>query len=324
MNNETPASLDRTLDALRAVGEHTRLRILLLCAHGELTVGDLTEILDQSQPRVSRHLKLMHEAGVLERHQEGQSVWFRAVTAGPLAALVREMVDQVADDDPQHAADLDRLRTVTHTWEVRARSYFRKHFADWDRVRRQWIDADAVDAAVRNRFETLGARNLLDIGTGTGHVLRLLGRHVDEAVGLDNSRDMLLAARAAIHNAGLPHCQLRQGEMKSLPFADASFDAVSIHLALHYADAPLDALRECARVTMPGGWILLVDFDRHDRSALTDQQGFRWPGFSDRAIRDWLGAAGYVDIETQSIQQPSNQDAPVILFWLARKKGSIQ
>ena len=313
MSYENTSSLDQTLEALRAVGEHTRLRILLLCAHGELTVGDLTQILDQSQPRVSRHLKLMHEAGVLERHQEGSQVWFRAVTSGVLASLVRGMVDQISVDDPDHAQDLDKLRQVTKSWEVRARSYFRKHYADWDQLRSDLIDEDAIDAAIKQRFSELGAKTLLDIGTGTGLVLRLLGSQLENAVGMDNSRDMLLAARAAIHKEKLPHCQLRHGEMRYLPFEDDSFDAVSLHLSLHYAEDPKEVLQECARVTGTGGWILLVDFASHDQRQLMSQHGHRWPGFNDNQIQEWLTGVGYSNFESQTFTSGS----PNVVFWLA-------
>ena len=315
MRSRDDHSLPTTLEALRAIAEHTRLRILLLCAHGELTVGDLSEILEQSQPRVSRHLKLMHEAGVLERHQEGQSVWFRAVTAGPLASLVRETVDQVAHEDEQHRHDLARLRLVTDTWEVQAQSYFRKHYARWDDVRRDLIDEAAVDAALRERFAETDAETLLDVGTGTGHVLRLLGPKINEGVGIDVSRDMLLAARAAIHNEGLPHCQVRQGDMRKLPFDDESFDALSLHLVLHYADNPQGVISECGRVTAPGGWIFLVDFAPHDRRELTRQHGHRWPGFADDSVRQWLALAGYAGIQTSTI----THGAPDVLFWIAQK-----
>jgi len=318
MNTNEHATLDATLEALRAIAEHTRLRILLLCAHGELTVSDLTEILDQSQPRLSRHLKLMHEAGVLERHQEGQNAWFRAVTDGPLADLVRTAVDKVAPEDPIHASDLGRLQDVTHTWEVRAQSYFRKHYADWDRLRRRLIDVDKVDAFLTDRFGALGARSLLDIGTGTGHVLRLLGRQIENGVGIDTSRDMLLAARAAIHNEKLPHCQVRQADMtRRLPFEGGAFDAVSIHLVLHYAEDPAAVLAECGRVTSPGGHIVIADFSRHDRRELTRTHGHRWPGFEDREVLDWLDAAGFEAVEADSIGSAAT-DAPELRFWLAR------
>lgn len=305
---------EQTLEALRAIGEHTRLRILLLCAHGELTVGDLTKILDQSQPRVSRHLKLMHEAGVLERHQEGQSVWFRATTEGPISHIIGETVDQIAAGDPVHAADLERLRHVTLTWQVQSQSYFRKHYAAWDRLRRDLIDEERVDAELKARFEETAAESLLDIGTGTGHVLRLLGNKVENAIGIDTSRDMLLAARAGLHNAGLPHCHVRQADMRHLPFDDASFDALSMHLVLHYADDPASIIKECGRVTNPGGCLILVDFAPHDRRDLIHEHGHRWPGFDDQSVREWLSDAGYSDITTSTI----SGGTPDVLLWFAR------
>ncbi len=323
MKNIERSSFDQTLEALRAVGEQTRLRIVLLCSHGELTVGDLTVILEQSQPRVSRHLKLLHEAGVLERYQEGQSVWFRSVSEGPLAIFVRGLTDQVEDGDPVYAKDLKRLRQVTNTWEVRSRQFFRKNFATWDQERAQLIDVEKIDGILGERFSALGAEALLDIGTGTGHILRHLGRKVPRAVGLDTSRDMLLAARAAIHKAGLSHCQLRMGDMANLPFEDDSFDAVSMHLSLHFAADPMVALEECARVTIPGGALLLVDFAEHDEHKIVSTQGHRWPGFREETVCNWLKSAGYTDVQTLSLSGSRAENRPTVLFWFAIQKGRV-
>lgn len=317
MNNGSTFSV--TLEALRAIAEHTRLRVLLLCAHGELTVGDLTQILDQSQPRVSRHLKLMHEAGVLERHQEGQSVWFRAVTDGPLAQIVREAVDQINPADPVHAADLARLETVTLTWQVQSQSYFRKNFADWDKLRRTLINEDDVDRALKQQFMASDAETLLDIGTGTGHVLRLLGRDIENGVGIDTSRDMLLAARAAMHHERLPHCQVRQADMRKLPFGDHSFDALSLHLVLHFAENPGDVIKECGRVASPGGAIFIVDFAEHTRRELTRLHGHRWPGFGEQSMRTWLNDAGFEDIRATTV---STGDPDVILWTATNRQSS--
>ncbi len=312
--NQSNTSLAITLEILRAIAEHTRLRILLLCSHGELSVGDLVDILEQSQPRVSRHLRLMHEAGVLERHQEGQSVWFRAVRNGPVSGFIREAVDQIDPSDPVHSADLTRLARITKTWEVQARSYFRKYSDQWDQLRRDLIDADTIDTMLREKLEHINPGNLLDIGTGTGHVLRVLSNLIDEGVGIDTSREMLLAARAAIHNEKLPHCQVRQADMRELPFESGSFDSVSVHLALHYADDPQDVIKECGRVLRPGGHLMLVDFLPHDRHDLMQFQGHRWLGFADEDVRGWLSENAYVDIETSIV---SGGDPPVA-FWFAR------
>jgi ubiquinone/menaquinone biosynthesis C-methylase UbiE/DNA-binding transcriptional ArsR family regulator len=287
--------MDELLQGLRAAAERTRLRIVGLCAHAELTVSDLSEILGQSQPRVSRHLKLLVEAGLLERHQEGSWAYYRLADGASAAGdLARLLVDLMPEDDPVLGLDLERLDAVKQAWAVKAAAYFHRHATDWDRIRALHIDQARVDAALKRLFARAPARDLLDIGTGTGHVLQLLGDEVEAAIGIDRSRDMLLVARANIHRAGLRHCQVRQADMMHLPFAGATADAVTFHMVLHYAEDPAGAIVEAARVLRPGGRLIIVDFAPHRREELREQHAHRWLGFADSRIETFLTDAGLV------------------------------
>lgn len=295
--------MDSLLQGLRAAAERTRLRILGLCAHGELTVSDLAEILGQSQPRVSRHLKLLVEAGLLERHQEGSWAYYRlAPTSAAAGDLARTLVDLMPAEDGVFGLDLERLEAVKQAWAVKAAAYFRRNAGDWDRIRALHVDQARVDAALGRLFDRAPAHDLLDIGTGTGHVLQVLGERVEAAVGIDRSRDMLIVARANIHRAGLRHCQVRQADMMQLPFGRASFDAVTFHMVLHYADDPAAAIAEGTRVLRPGGRLIVVDFAPHERIELRDQHAHRWLGFADGKIESFLLQAGLVPGEPERLE----------------------
>ena len=295
------------LRALRAIAEPTRLRLLLLCAHAELTVGEMAQILEQSQPRVSRHLRLMVEAWVLRRHQEG--VWARyriadafsepgtslGVSSDDSAARSRRLAAACLDLIPESeaAADLGRLETVRRERERQAAAYFAHNAAQWNQLRARYVDEAEVNAAVREAFAGHRTRRLLDVGTGTGGVLRALADRVETAVGVDLSLPMLAIARAALDRAHLEHCQARQADLLHLPWGAGAFDAACIHMVLHYVADPLAALRETARVLEPGGLLVVVDFAAHAVPALRLEHAHRWPGFAAATMADWLTAAGF-------------------------------
>ena len=286
--------MDELLHGLRAAGEPTRLRLLALCAHGELTVSEITQILGQSQPRVSRHLKLLVEAGLLERFREGTWAFYRLAERGSCADLARTLIDLVPGDDSLVALDLERLESVKQARAERAADYFKRIAPEWDRIRSLHVDEGEVEAALLRLLPAGKVRDLLDVGTGTGRILRLFGPHVERAVGIDMSRDMLAFARANLEAAGTANCQVRHGDMHQLPVPSASFDAVSVHLVMHYAEAPAEAVMEAARVLRPGGRIVIVDFAPHQEEHLRDEHAHRWLGFSDETVAAWFRAAGLV------------------------------
>jgi ArsR family transcriptional regulator len=298
--------MDRLLQAMRALAEPTRLRIVHLCAHSELTVSDLVHLLGQSQPRLSRHLKLLVEAGVLERHQEGAWARYRLADGphgpGEPAAYVHAALDLIPSEDPALARDLDRLESLREKRDREAAAYFARNAAQWDRIRALHVDEAALEARIEAITADWPLGRVLDVGTGTGKLLELIAPRAEAAVGIDRSPDMLRLARAAIERDGLGHCQVRQADMAQLPYPDAAFDTAIFHMVLHYAADPDAALREAARALRPGGRVLIVDFAAHTLAELRAEHAHRWPGFSDARMRGWLEAAGFTEIALERLE----------------------
>jgi len=284
--------LDRILTILRAAAEPTRLRLLALLAEAELTVSELTQVLGQSQPRVSRHLKLMGEAGLLERHQEGSWAFFRLTTDGGTAGLARELVAALPAEDVTLSRDRVRLGEIRRVRAESAAAYFRASAPEWHRLRSLHIDEGEVETALVRALEPDGRGSLLDIGTGTGRILELFGPGIERGLGVDASREMLALARANLDKASLKHCSVRHADMYALPIADQSFDRVVIHQVLHYAERPDQAIAEAARVLAPGGRLAVIDFAPHELEDLRRDHAHRRLGFSDSEIQSWLKAAG--------------------------------
>jgi ubiquinone/menaquinone biosynthesis C-methylase UbiE len=284
--------MEHLLAALRAVAEPTRLRLVVLCARGELTVSELTQILGQSQPRVSRHLKLLCEAGLLDRFREGSWVFYRLSQSSPASALGRQLVATCDESDPTIALDLQRLNAIKRQRAEIAGAYFRENAAQWHRIRSLYIDEREVEAALAEIITAADPLDLLDIGTGTGRMLEILAPQVRHALGIDQSREMLSIARVNLERAGLENASVRLGDMYQLALPDASFDAVVVHQVLHYADRPATAITEAARMLRPNGVLVLVDFAPHVLEFLRDEHAHRRLGFSDAEVAEWCRAAG--------------------------------
>jgi ubiquinone/menaquinone biosynthesis C-methylase UbiE len=284
--------MDHLLAALRAIAEPTRLRLVALCARGELTVSELTQILGQSQPRVSRHLKLLCEAGLLDRFREGSWVFYRMSQTGPVSGLARQLVATCDDSDPTMALDLQRLSAIKRQRADLASAYFRENAARWHRIRSLYVDEIEVEEALSEIVGAADPRDLLDIGTGTGRILEILAPRVERALGIDQSREMLSIARVNLERAGLENASVRLGDMYQLALPDDSFDAVVIHQVLHYADRPAAAIAEAARVLRPTGILVLVDFAPHSLEFLRDEHAHRRLGFSDAEVAEWCRATG--------------------------------
>src|SRR5437870_1936149 len=286
------ASMNELLAALRAAAEPTRLRLLVLCARGELTVSELAQILGQSQPRVSRHLKLLCDAGLLDRFREGSWVFYRLSSNNPASALMRDFVSACGEADETIALDLQRLAATKRQRAEIAAAYFRENAAQWDHIRSLYIDEREVEAALSEIVAAARPNDLLDIGTGTGRMLEILGPQVDHALGIDQSREMLSVARVNLEHAGVANGNVRLGDMYQLPLPDASFDAIVVHQVLHYADRPAEAIAEAARVLRPDGVLIVVDFAPHALEFLREEHAHRRLGFAETEIADWCRAAG--------------------------------
>lgn len=284
--------MDELLQGLKAAAEPSRLRLLSLCAQGEFTVSELVAILGQSQPRVSRHLKLLCDAGLLERFREGAWVFYALSRKRAVADLARRIVALLPENDAIVAGDRERLAAVRAARAERATAYFRDNAARWDEIRRLHVPEREIEQALLELFGSGRLPELLDIGTGTGRILEVLGSRVGHGLGIDISREMLNIARARLGERGLTNCEVRFGDMYRLPLPPASVNAVTVHQVLHFADDPQAAISEAARVLAPGGRLVVVDFAPHELEELRRDQAHRRLGFSDREVFGWFKAAG--------------------------------
>lgn len=280
------------LAALEAVGEATRLRILALLSESELTVTELMTILGQSQPRVSRHLKLLVEAGLVDRHREGAWAFFRLADSAIALAVRDGVVARLDDADANLAGDRRRLEAVRAERREQASSYFAQHASEWSRIRALHVPEARVEAAVLALLGDKRFDSVLDLGTGTGRMLEMLAPRTVRAVGLDVSPAMLGIARVNLDAAGLRQVQLRQGDAYALPSDLSGFDLVILHQVLHFLDDPARAVREAARALRPGGRLLVVDFAPHGEESLRSQHAHRRLGFSEGEVNAYLSEAG--------------------------------
>lgn len=293
--------MEPLLAILRAAAEPTRLRLLVVCATGEFTVSELTQILGQSQPRISRHLKLMCEAGILSRSREGTWAFYRLSENQPTAELARTFLSALALDDPFLSGDRGRLAAVRDARHAIAAAYFRDNAVRWDQIRALHVPEARVEEAIVRLLPLSGNERLLDIGTGTGRMLELLGPQVDSALGIDESREMLAVARMRLEQAGLSQCQVRLADMYQLNLAPESFDLVLIHQVLHFSESPAEVLTQAARVLRPGGRLLVVDFAPHDLEALRSEHAHRRLGFAEAEITGWCRQAGLICAPTEHL-----------------------
>ena len=296
------------LDVLRAIGEETRLRIVALLQYGELTVTDLTDILGQSQPRISRHLKLLADAGVVDKHREGTWAFFDLAPNGPISKLVTDALALADELDPVLAADLDRLTIVRSRRTASAQEYFAGIAPRWDEERSLHASDATVEQAIVDAIGATTYRSVLDVGTGTGRMLRLLGRDATRVVGLDSSHSMLAVARANLERAEVRGIDLRQGDVYSPPFEPNSFDLIVIHQVLHFLDDPARAVREMARLLTPGGRLLIVDFAPHSLEFLRTEHAHVRLGFRTDTVEAWLDHSGLDVPTTRTIAPPADGD----------------
>ena len=324
MNGSGKLGFDALNTALKAAGEETRLRVLALLAEAELTVSDLTDILRQSQPRISRHLKLLVEAGLVERFREGTWAFFRLAEHGGGADVARALIERLNPGDQTIARDRERLSSVRQARAAAAQAYFRAHAAEWDRIRKLHVADEAVEDAIRAALSDKPFRSLLDLGTGTGRMLEMFGPDIERGLGLDLSLDMLLLARDRLERAGLRNCSVRQGDIYDLPLADDSFDVVILHQVLHFLDDGARAIREAARVLRPGGRLLVVDFAPHEQEFLREQFAHRRLGFAPDTVMQWITASGLDPVMHKSLTpEPGSEGKIAVSLWLARDTRAL-
>jgi len=301
---------------LRAAAEPTRLRLLALLRHGELTVSELVAILGQSQPRISRHLKLLTDAGILERIQEGSWVFYRLSRTGTAHQLVTNLFLTIPDEDATLTRDQNALNGIKQARADQAASYFRANAGRWNELRSLHIDEAVVEKNIIKAFTNPPPARLLDIGTGTGRILELMAPHIESGVGVDLSREMLGVAKSRLEAGGFDHTQVRMGDLFNLNFESASFDGATLHQVLHFLDDPGRAITEAARTLTADGRLLIIDFAPHDIESLRHDHSHRRLGFSDNDIREWCENAGLKVTQAKQL----GGTPLTVMIWSAQKR----
>lgn len=328
----TKLPLDDLVSGLKAAGETTRLRILALLLASELTVKDLTFVLGQSQPRVSRHLKLMTEAGLIDRFPEGAWVYYRIADDKGLGRVAHQLAILVDDHDPVRQRDLDRLSALKSELAERADSYFAANAERWDQIRSLQVSEDAVEDTILKMTSSLPQIDLLvDLGTGTGRMLELLSNRYERGIGVDMSAEMLSVARAKLNALNLTKAQVRRADVTQLELPASTADLITVHQVLHFLPNPAEAIQEAKRLLKPSGRLLIVDFAPHDIEHLRTDHAHQRLGFSTEQVTEWLGAAGLQLMETRDLaaQPPAHTDTQyhvenqlTVMLWLAEKPAT--
>lgn len=315
--------MDQLVDQLKALAEPTRLRIVVALESCELSVSEICTVLDQAQPRVSRHLRLLAESGIVHRHAEGANAYFglrRPTYAGTAASVLTPLVDR---SSPVLVRDQHRLEQVRARRAERAAEYFADVAARWDELRELHAPTAEVESAMLSAVEPDRIDTLLDIGTGTGRILELFADRITHGVGIDVSRQMLSVARARLDDDQLAHCSVRHQDVYNLDIDDGTQQAVVLHHVLHYLSDPSSALAVAERVLRPGGTLVVVDFAEHRLEALREQAHSHL-GFADADVTRWCGALG---LETSTPRHffPASgpgDDVLTVTMWRATKPAS--
>jgi len=310
---------DRMLNALKAVGEETRLRILALFQTGELTVTELVTILRQSQPRVSRHLRLLCEAGLLERYREGTWIFYRLAEGGPAGELARAIMKYIPFSEQLLQHDGERLEEIKQERQGKATRYFSENAANWDRIRSLYVSENDVEKILMDVTADMKIDDFLDVGTGTGRILEVFADRIGRGTGIDLSREMLAIARVNLEKKNLHHCQVRQGDMYDLALTNGSMDLILIHQVLHFADDPGTALRETSRLLRKDGRVIVVSFAPHKLEFLRDDQAHRRLGFKDEEVIGWFRNVG---LKSDPVIHLKGKELDLSI-WVARKNGYI-
>jgi ArsR family transcriptional regulator len=308
----------RVVGALKAAGEQTRLRALALLTEGELAVGELAQALDQSQPRVSRHLKLMTEAGLVERAPEGAWVFYRLPrlhsTERHFAEAALAMLDP---GDPMLVRDAERLHAIRAARDEAAAAYFERNAADWERVRALHLPEADIDSAILAAAGAGPFDLMVDVGVGQGRMIQLFADRVRRAEGFDTSRQMLAIARASLDDLKAK-AAVRFGDAYAPPIERGAADLVTIHQVLHFLSDPGRAIAEAARMLKPGGRLVIVDFAPHDLEFLREKHAHRRLGFDDAEIVEWCDGAD-VRSATATSLAPKKRDSLTVKVWAGSK-----
>ncbi|WP_417592400.1 ArsR/SmtB family transcription factor [Parasphingorhabdus sp.] len=314
--------MDHILNIFRALADPTRLRIVLLLQKMELAVGELAQILNQSQPRISRHIKILDEAGLAERRKEGSWVFLKPGPAAELAIWGRIFrSDKVAKSD-QALEDQAQLSLVRKARAEMAEQYFSAHAEEWDAIRSLHLPEADVERAMLALLRDAQLGKMLDIGTGTGRMVELFGPSAQSVIALDKSPEMLRLARAKLLESEtdrgsdlVQKTELKQGDFNQLPVDSGAVNTVILHQVLHYAQHPEAVLVEVSRVLKSNGIVLIADFAAHDREDLRTEHAHARLGFSDDSMKRWLTASKLELVQTRTL----DGGELTVKIWVARK-----
>ena len=312
-------NMDEILTGLNAAADPTRLRLLLLLAQAELTVTELTHILGQSQPRVSRHLKIMVDAGLLDRFRDGAYVFFRLALDGWNTQLAHDLVRLLPSNDDDIQRDQSRLKDIQADRTQWAADYFAQNAPQWNELRSLYLDESQVEARLLKLLPN-NINRVLDIGTGTGRMLQLLAPRAKQLIGVDRSPSMLDIARTTLNDANITHASLHRADMYQLPWSGPIFDVVLFHQVLHFAEEPGQAITQAKRVMAPNGYLVIADFAPHTQEKLRTEHGHRRLGFSDKEIAHWCSQAGLVLEKAEHLRS----DPLTVCLWVIRQITSTR
>lgn len=312
-------------DIFKALGDPTRLRIARLLGTMELAVGELAQVLGQSQPRVSRHVGILCDAGLAERRREGSWVFLRQAdaegAAAPIIEAAQALLAIAESAEPAFAelceADRRKLAAIRAARETAAEVYFARHASEWDDLRALHSPDAEVEQALAAALADAPLGAVLDIGTGTGRMAELFAGQAERIVALDKNLEMLRVARAKLQHLPTAQIELVQGDFSDLPHSDASFDTVLLHQVLHFATDPAPALAEAARVLRSGGRIAIVDFASHDHEELRTRHQHARLGFGNRQMADLLRAAGFTAAAPIALEGGEL----IVKIWIAKRRA---
>lgn len=311
--------MDALVTQLKALAEPTRLRVVAVLARGELTVSELVQILGQSQPRVSRHLKLLTDAGLAERLPEGAYVFYRLTDHGGGRKLAEIVRDMVPENDAVLSRDVSRLVAIKEARAVAAQAYFESVALDWDKIRELHLSDQEVEAAMRQFAGDGPFELMIDVGVGTGRMLEVFSDRIERGIGVDINHSMLNVARLNLEKAGLQHCSVRHADVGALPFDNGVADLVTVHQVLHYLDDPALAVTECARVLKPAGSLMIVDFAPHQLEELREEYYHRRLGFSDEEMAELIERAG-LSLQHHAALHPDGKRGQLTMkIWVASR-----
>jgi len=335
--------LDATLNIYKAIAEETRLRIAVLLSRGELTVSELTQILGQSQPRVSRHLKILADAHIVERYREGAWMFYRladgvvgephdltdnreiAAVAAPATSAIRASFEALANAaDRVLARDRERFVQSREARAAIATAYFERNAKEWDRVRKLHLPDPDIEMHMREMVGPAPVDTFVDLGTGTGRMLEVFADLYTNGIGYDSSREMLAIARSNLDRAKIDHAQVRYGDLFTLPIAAQSVDLICVHQVLHFLTEPGLAVKEAAQLLRSGGRLLISDFAPHDLEFLREEHAHRRLGFADDEVRDWCRRSGLDLVRTQTLSptRSTHDDRLTVKIWLCASSVS--